>query len=161
MARRTGFTLIEVLIAMAIVLVMAGVVYPVFADFNDSARDAIMATTVRQIRERVIYHTAVADCPMSAEGYPDEVEAIWFPGGRMPVDVWTSRPLNVQTVHGGKDATQPNNLAFIIKKDGTAAGHTAWYNASNGSFCVMVPRLETDEEIQTLFEQINGVKVGG
>ncbi|MHC4766781.1 MAG: type II secretion system protein, partial [Planctomycetota bacterium] len=49
MTKRHGFTLIEVLIAMAIVLVLAGIVYPVVADIGDLARPATMAVTVRQV----------------------------------------------------------------------------------------------------------------
>ena len=53
---RRGFTLIEVLIVMAILLLLAGIVYPLFDRVGDQARPTIMATTVRQVREQIIYH---------------------------------------------------------------------------------------------------------
>jgi prepilin-type N-terminal cleavage/methylation domain-containing protein len=156
MTKRHGFTLIEVLIVMAILLVLAGIVYPLMADVGDLARPATMAATVRQVREKIIYHTGLGDVPMSAEGYPNSVEPAWFTNGRMPVDAWTEAPLSVQVVHGSKDATCPNIESFVIRPDGRPAGHTAWYNAANGSFCVKVPRVGTEDERLALFRRING-----
>jgi prepilin-type N-terminal cleavage/methylation domain-containing protein len=156
MTKRHGFTLMEVLIVMAILLVLAAVVYPLVADVNDLARPATMAATVRQVREKIIYHTGLGDGPMSAEGYPNRVDPAWFTNGKMPVDAWTGWPLSVQVVHGGKDATGPNSESFVVTPNGRPAGHTAWYNAANGSFCVKVPRVGTEEERRALFAQING-----
>jgi prepilin-type N-terminal cleavage/methylation domain-containing protein len=164
MAKRHGFTLIEVLIVLAILLVLAGIAYPMVADIGDLARPATMAGTVRQVREKIIYHTALGDCPISAEGYPASVQPSWFPAGRMPTDVWTEQPLWVQVVHGAKDAIRPNNETFVIKPDGKPAGHTAWYNAANGSFCAKVPKVGTEDEQRQLFRRVNGLRyadVGG
>ncbi|MHC5008164.1 MAG: type II secretion system protein [Planctomycetota bacterium] len=161
MRKRHGFTLIEVFIALAIIVVLSGVVYPLMADVGDLARPASMASTVRQVREKVIYHTVFGDTPMSPEGYPNTIEPAWFATGEMPHDAWTDQPLNVQVVHGPKDATSPNNESFVIKPDGRPAGHTAWYNAANGSFCMMVPRLGTADERQELFHRVNGHRPAG
>ncbi|MHC4775857.1 MAG: prepilin-type N-terminal cleavage/methylation domain-containing protein [Planctomycetota bacterium] len=129
MTKRRGFTLIEVLIAMAIILVLAGIVYPLMAE---------------------------GDTELSSEGYPNRIEPAWFTHG-MPVDAWTKQPLMVQVVHGSKDATSPSNESFVIKPDGRPAGHTAWYNAANGAFCVKVPRVGTKDERLELFSRVNGV----
>lgn len=156
MTKRRGFTLIEVLIAMAIILVLAGIVYPLMADVGDLARPATMAVTVRQVRSKIIHHTGHGDAELSSEGYPNRIEPTWFANG-MPVDAWTNQPLNVQIVHGNKNATCPNNESFVIKPDGRPAGHTAWYNAANGAFCVKVPRVGTKDERLELFSRVNGV----
>ena len=42
-----------------------------------------------------------------------------------------------------------------MKKDGTAAGHTAWYNAANGSFCAKVPKVGTNDKILATFNVVN------
>jgi prepilin-type N-terminal cleavage/methylation domain-containing protein len=161
MRKRRGFTLIEVFIAMAIIMVLSGIVYPLMADVGDLASSASMASTVRQVREKVIYHTVFGDTPMSPEGYPNSVEPAWFATGKMPRDVWTDQPLNVQVVHGPKNATCPSNGSFVIKPDGRPAGHTAWYNAANGSFCVKVPKLGTRDERLELFNRVNGSRPSG
>jgi prepilin-type N-terminal cleavage/methylation domain-containing protein len=161
MRKRRGFTLIEFLIAMAIVLVISGIVYPLVAGVGDLAGPASMASTVRQVREKIIYHTVFGDTPMSPEGYPNSVEPRWFVTGEMPHDVWTDQPLWVQVVHGPKNATCPNNESFVVKPDGRPAGHTAWYNAANGSFCVKVPKKGTEDERLELFDRINGYRPAG
>ena len=161
MRKRHGFTLIEVFIAMAIIMVLAGIVYPLMADVGDLASSASMASTVRQVREKIIYHTMFGDTPLSSAGYPNTIEPAWFATGEMPRDVWTDQPLNVQVVHGGKDATCPSNESFVIKPDGRPAGHTAWYNAANGSFCVKVPKLGTEDERLALFNRVNGYRPAG
>ncbi len=115
-----------------------------------------MSYSVRQIRQQIAFHREARDCPMSEDGYPSSVQSQWFPRGQMPKDPWTYRALNVQIVNGPKTATAPNNISFNIKPDGSAAGHTAWYNRANGSFCVMVPKKGSTADQQELFDQING-----
>ena len=157
MSSRRGFTLIEVLIVVAILLVLAGIVHPLVDRVGDQARPAVMATTVRQVRDQIRYHAGLGDGPMSAEGFPNSIEPAWFTAGMMPEDVWTRRPLSIQVVHGSKDATVPPKVTFVIKPDGRPAGHTAWYNAANGSFCIRVPKLGTPPEQQALFAEVNGL----
>ncbi len=63
--------------------------------------------------------------------------------------------MDVQVVHGPKTATEPPQMSFHQKADGSSAGHDAWYNASNGSFCALVPASGSDAEIRGLFDLIN------
>ncbi|MHC4219552.1 MAG: type II secretion system protein [Planctomycetota bacterium] len=161
MTKRRGFTLIEILIAMAIIAVLAGIVYPLMADVGDLARPASMAASVRHVREKIIYHTVLADGPMSAEGYPNDISASWFNTGQLPRDVWTGQPLKIQVVHGGKNMTRPNIESFVVQPNGQPVGHTAWYNAANGSFCVKVPKVGTEDERTELFKRVNGLSVFG
>ena len=155
MRKRSGYTLIEVLIVMAILGVISGMVYPLVTEVADLASTNTMSATVRQVREKIIYQTALGIGPTSAESYPVEIDPAWFTHHRLPTDVWTNRPLKIQVVNGPKDAAYPNNKTFVLKKDGTAAGHTAWYNAANGSFCAFVPKLgSNDDQIET-FERVN------
>ena len=125
---------------------------------SDQARPAVMASTVRQVREQIVYRAGLGDGPMSAQGFPNGIEPAWFAARGMPQDVWTNQPLNVQVVHGPKDATAPSNETFVIKPDGRPAGHTAWYNAANGSFCVKVPKKGTPQQQQELFARVNGLR---
>ena len=157
MSSRRGLTLIEVLIVMAIIMVLAGIVHPLAHRVSDQARPAIMASTVKQVREQITYHTGLGDVPMSAEGFPNSIEPAWFTAGLMPQDVWTRQPLGVQVVHGSKSATAPAQVTFVIRPDGRPAGHTAWYNAANGAFCARVPKRGTPPEQQALFAEINGL----
>ncbi len=155
MRSRRGFTMIETLIVMAILMVIGALVYPQVSDLTSDVPASSMSATVRQIREQINYHAAVGDVPLSFEGFPSTVEEAWFRRG-LPRDAWTHRPLKIQVVHGPKNAGEPNKKSFNVKPDGTAAGHTAWYNAANGSFCALVPRRGSEDEILDTFNLVNG-----
>ena len=157
MRRRSAFTLIDTLIAMSIMSILAAIVYPQMADATDLSADTGMEMVVTQIRKMITYHAAIRDVPVSTEGFPNQIAPSWFRLGRLPADGWTRSTLRIQTVHGGKDAKYPNKKSFVVRPDGLPAGNTAWYNASNGSFCVYVPKIGTDAEIEAAFNAVNGV----
>ncbi len=156
MRSRTGFTLIELLIVMAILLILSAIAYPKVAGLKDDAQGTVLATTVHQVRRQIQLHTSIADVALSREGYPDEVDPAWFPGRNLPRDPWTYGEFKIQIVAGPKDATEPNNKTFKIKNDGGITGHTAWYNKSNGAFCVKVPDRGSEADINAMFRLING-----
>ena len=139
---------------MVILMILAGIVVPAIGGLGDGTEATVMATTVRQVRERIEYQSAV-----SVNGRPGTVDPRWFDNGRLPQHAWTRRPLKIQVVNGPKTATFPNNKTCVIKPDGTAAGHTAWYNAANGSFCVLVPKTGDAQEDLQLFAAVNGFEL--
>ncbi|MHC4429314.1 MAG: type II secretion system protein [Planctomycetota bacterium] len=155
MRQRSAFTFIEVMITLAIVGILVGIFYPMIVDLEDVSQARVMQTTVRHIREKIEFHTALHDGPVSPEGFPTAVNAQWFPTGHVPLHAWTGQPMDVQIVHGPKTATEPNHKSFNHKADGSSAGHDAWYNASNGSFCALVPVKGSDAEVRGMFDLIN------
>ena len=155
MRNRAGFTLIEVLIVMSIMLVLSAVIYPKVMDLKVDTEGRTMAVSARQVREQIRLHTSLADCQFSFEGFPKEIDPTWFPGRRLPRDLWTFREFKVQVVAGPKDATEPNHKTFNLKPDGTASGHTAWYNKSNGAFCIKVPDRGSEDRINEMFQLAN------
>ena len=156
MRRRRGITLIELLIVMAILAILAAIVQPMILDATGDVESITMAATVRAVRQRIEIHGSSGDTSLSIEGYPNQIVSNWFPRGVLPRDAWTRRPLFIQVVHGPKQATEPNSKTFNVRPDGQAAGHTAWYNAANGSFCVKVPNRGSEDDIQELFHLVNG-----
>jgi type II secretory pathway pseudopilin PulG len=160
MSSRHGLTLVEVLTVVVIIMILAGIVHPILHRLGNQASPTVMAATVRQVREQIAYHTGSGDVPLSNEGYPNAIDPAWFAAGRMPEDAWTGQPLGVQVVHGSKTATAPAQIFFVITTNGRPAGHTAWYNASNGSFCVRVPKKGTPQQRRELFDLINGPNGG-
>lgn len=155
MRSRRGFTLIEVLIVMAMLSILAALVYPAYTDVTVDAERAVVRVMVRNIREKIQFHESIGDVDLLRDGDSDDVFRRWFPGGRLPTNPWTSSVLKIQTVHGPKDATEPNHKTFQINSHGEVSGHTAWYNMANGSFCVMVPDRGSEQEILELFRSIN------
>ncbi len=157
MRSRAGFTLIEILIAMAIVVILSAIAYPKFVGLQSDAQGSMLATTVHRVRQKIQLHMSIADVALSPEGYPDEVDPAWFHGRRLPKDPWTYSQFKIQVVAGPKDASEPNHKTFKLKKDGSFTGHTAWYNKSNGAFCVKVPDKGSEDDILDMFRLINGL----
>ena len=157
MRQRSAFTFIEVMIVVAILAILAGIVYPMVIGLGDAASATVMKATVRHIRQKIALHSALGDVPMTREGFPKDIHPDWFNSGHIPLHAWTGRPMKLQVVNGGKTAPEPNNQSYIVQPDGDAAGHTAWYNASNGSFCALVPKIGTAAEIRGLFNLVNSI----
>jgi len=156
MCSRRGFTLIELLIVIAILAILAAIVYPLIVDATGDVESVTMAATVRTVRQTIEVHGFSGDTPLSVEGYPNQVDPDWFPRRALPRDVWTHRPLFIQVVHRPKQVTEPNHKTFNLRTDGLPAGHTAWYNAANGSFCAKVPKRGSEDDILEMFRRING-----
>ncbi len=156
MRKRSAFTIIEILIVSAILLVLAGIVYPLVAELPRNAQTVTMTGVVRLIRQKILYHAAVADVPLSREGYPSTIDPAWFGNGLLPQNVWTKRPLKIQTVHGSKDRMVPNHKTFKLPRSNGVGQHTAWYNAATGAFVALVPKIGSEADMRGMFNLVNG-----
>ena len=156
MRKRSAFTIIEILIVSAILIVIAGIAYPLVAEIPRNVQTATMTGVVRLIRQKILYHAAVGDVPLSKEGYPKTIEPEWFRNGLIPQDVWTRRPLRIQTVHGAKDQTIPTDKTFKFLPSNGVGKHTAWYNAATGAFVALVPNIGAEAEMREMFNLVNG-----
>lgn len=156
MRKRSAFTIIEILIVSAILLVLAGIVYPLLAELPRNAQTVTMTGVVRLIRQKILYHAAVADVPLSREGYPNTIDPAWFGNGLLPQNVWTKRPLKIQTVHGSKDRMVPNHKTFKLPRSNGVGQHTAWYNAATGAFVALVPKIGSEADMRGMFNLVNG-----
>ncbi len=156
MRKRSAFTIIEILIVSAILVVIAGIAYPLVAGIPRNVQTVTMTGVVRLIRQKILYHAAVGDVPLSMEGYPNTIDPEWFRNGLIPRDVWTKRPLKIQTVHGSKDRTVPNHKTFKLPHSNGVGEHTAWYNAATGAFVALVPKIGSDADMREMFNLVNG-----
>lgn len=150
MSNRSAFTLIDTLIALVITAILATMVIPRARDFTGLGESAAMAATVNQVRSAIRFHAAIGDVELSTEGFPKEIHESWF-RGQLPSSHWTGEPFKIQTVHGPKERRSPNKKTY----DPGSGAPTAWYNASNGSFCAYVPKGAVLNE-DALFEAVNG-----
>ncbi len=155
MRKRSAFTIIEILIVSAILVVIAGIAYPLVAGIPRNVQTVTMSSVVRLIRQKILYHAAVGDVPLSMEGYPNTIDPEWFTNG-LPQDVWTKRPMKIQTVHGAKDQTIPMDKTFKLPKSNGVGEHTAWYNAATGAFVALVPKIGSEADMREMFNLVNG-----
>jgi general secretion pathway protein G len=151
-ARRRAFTLVEILIVLVILGILASIVIPRFVESNQLTRESMMATTARYVRQMVQYHRQAADVDLSDAGYPAEIEAAWFRGSILPTHAWTDRPMIIDVESGGADDIYPGDKTFDPSVLGAS---NAWYNTTNGAFCVLVPNLASDDETLKAFNAAN------
>ena len=156
MRKRSAFTIIEILIVSAILVVIAGIAYPLVAGIPRNVQTVTMTGVVRLIRQKILYHAAVGDVPLSKEGYPNTIDPGWFTNGLIPQDVWTRRPLKIQTVHGAKDQTIPRDKTFKLPSSNGVGELTAWYNAATGAFVARVPKIGSEADMREMFNLVNG-----
>lgn len=157
MPKRLGFTLFEVLGVVVILGILGGIAYPQFAGIGKLSRPLTMAATVKQIREMIAYHAALGDVPASIGGYPLDLDRRWFPLEQWPRHTWTQQPLNIEIVDGDWDEVYPEAMHFDVDEPRALS---AWYNATNGEFCVLVPDYGTSKEIEEMFHLVNGTNTG-
>jgi len=82
MARTQGFTLIELLIVIAIIAILAAILFPVFARAREKARQASCASNEKQIGIAMLMYSDDYDGMMPVNSqYADEVPDFAGPGG--------------------------------------------------------------------------------
>lgn len=159
--RFPGFTLIELLVVLAIISVLAAILFPVFARARENARRASCMSNLKQIGLGVM---------MYAQDYDEKYPLNWH--GNDPEDVNTdlSKPSGVFLVNGGHYVTYMDfifpyvkNLQLFVcpsaRSDATVpsygyssvfSGGGYWYNAGNdGLYLASVTR---PSEIVMIFD---------
>lgn len=149
---RRAFTLVELLIIFAILAIMAAIVVPRYTNATDVSRTATMASNVRLVRGFIAMHAIQANYELSEEGFPTQIHADWFPQNQLPEHAWTGLPMIVNAVDGNVDAVFPGSKIYDTSVAGAA---NAWYNTSNGAFCVRVPPQATDAATVEMFNRAN------
>lgn len=78
--RRTGFTLIELLIVIAIIAILAAILFPVFAQAREKARQTTCLSNMRQAGLGVLMYTQDYDetLPFAASNPPDLPLVMWY-----------------------------------------------------------------------------------
>ncbi len=155
---RRAFTLIELLIVVAFLAIMAAVVMPRYTNATDISRATTMANNVRLVRGFIATHAAQASIPLSPEGFPQEIHADWFPRDVLPKHAWTDSPMIVEIVNADADVIYPASKVF---DPANPAAANAWYNTSNGAFCVRIPVQTTDAATVEKFNSANSSAVVG
>jgi prepilin-type N-terminal cleavage/methylation domain-containing protein len=109
MSRRCGFTLIELLVVVAVIALLAGLLFPVFAQAREKARQVSCLSNCRQIAQAVLLYVQDYD-----ETYPGGgqrgAQALYVPG---PEGRWDYMPV-VRPRLGRTDNVAPQTVAFLL-----------------------------------------------
>ena len=152
--RRRGLTLIELLLVLAILAILAALTFPMLNNTTDMARIEASATNVNQIRNFILHHAGMHDVPLSAGGFPAAIDGNWFTSGVLPNHSWSDRPMIIEVVNAADTIVFPAVKTYNPTVPGDP---NAWYNATNGAFCVRVPPMASDALTLEVFNESNKV----
>lgn len=147
-----AFTLIELLIIVAMLGILAAIVIPYYGESTDVARTEALATNLSHIRSQIVRYSSDSATVQSAGGYPAAIAGSWFRSGQLPDHAWSDRAMVVQTVNGPANHYLPATKTFDPMVVGAAS---VWYNNLNGAFCALVPAQATDGDTLALFNAVN------
>jgi prepilin-type N-terminal cleavage/methylation domain-containing protein/prepilin-type processing-associated H-X9-DG protein len=89
-----GFTLVELLVVIALIVIVAALLFPVFAQARESARNTRCLSNLRQIAMAVMMYAADHDerLPVDLTGVRDAPAAVpcspWNPDRRIEAQIW-------------------------------------------------------------------------
>lgn len=96
MMRRRGFTLIEIVIVLGIVMILAALLFPVFNSVRSKARQATCASNLRQIGLGVMMYAQDSDGRYPRGGDPTDINTDAWQGafnGEFAADAKALKPL--------------------------------------------------------------------
>jgi len=125
------------------------------ASSNDGVKS--MQSALWQVRNRVELNRFSALIRTNDEGWPMAISPEWFLGDHLPPHPLTDHELVVETTEAGHGAHYPIEKSF---DPNDLDARTLWYNRSNGSIAIRVPRIGTDAEILSAFNAVNGSNLG-
>lgn len=150
--RRGGFTLVEVLIVVAIIAILAATVIAEFHSLLGMGKAEAMSATVTHIRQMVELKAAKREEPLAPSGFPALIDPDWFQMGHLPYHTWTGDPMIVENVDADADQVYPAIKTFDTQAPGA---ENAWYNRTNGVFCVRVGHTGNDAKDLEAFNTAN------
>lgn len=134
--RRNAFTLIELLIVIAIIAILAAILFPVFASAREKARQTTCASNEKQLGLAIIQYTQDYD-----ETYPIAVDVNW----NTPTTSW---PLEILPY------IKSYNVFF--DQDDSSSNQAGWYGTyiSYGvnSFCQQTSQGNVFQGLMPFFE---------
>lgn len=123
--KRSGFTLIEIMIVIVILGILASTVLPQFSKSQESAQEAALITSLNMVRSQIQLYKLQHGGALPTTGIVAELTATTTYGGV------TYGPYIL-----GQFPANPLRLNYrTVKTSGTADDSTGWlYNPSTGAF---------------------------
>ena len=147
-----AFSLIELLIIIAMLGILSAIVMPYYTDNSDMARTEALATNVAHVRSLIVQHSNDPDTPLAPSGFPASIQNSWFRSGSPPYHAWTGQPLIIEVDDASPSVFYPAVKTYDLNNP---LAPTAWYNTTNGAFCARVPPMATNARTLEIFNGVN------
>ncbi len=131
--RRTGFTLFELLVVMAVIAILAAILFPVFARAREQARKASCASNLRQLG-------------MATQLYVQDYDGHYFQHWFLSPIFWFGRldgSTTPATVHRQEGLLYPYMRNFQLALCPSFSGRTVYANGATGGYGYNVAYLTT------------------
>jgi prepilin-type N-terminal cleavage/methylation domain-containing protein len=124
---RRGFSLVELVVLLAVLGLLATIAQPNFADAQDRARNAAMAANVRQTgvaleqyasERRGRYPASIVE-PAFLNGH-------YLPGDHLPIAPWYQRPQVEAVQYAAPYDFDPDDWPFILYAASMGGGPQGW-----------------------------------
>lgn len=148
---------LESLVVVAVLGVVAWTAFPRLSLGSSRDEAKQMQSTLWQVRNRVELNRFSNLVRTNDEGWPMAISPEWFKAERLPPHPITDRELVVETTDAGHAMHYPIEKTFDANDPDA---RTLWYNRTNGSIAIRVPRAGTDAEMLAAFNAVNGTRLG-
>jgi len=145
---RTGMTLVEVLIVAVILVILALIVVPQYADASMDTKIAAAQEILHSVQVQIAAYYATNG------SYPAVIEESWFAGGSLPDNPFDpDHPIGIRYTATGNPLKRHPGTKYV------KATGSFWYNPDNGCFRAYVQRLSSNAETLALYNEVNGCRL--
>ncbi|MEM9295865.1 MAG: type II secretion system protein [Planctomycetota bacterium] len=139
---RRAFTLIEMVIVIAVLGIIAAIVIPRFGMAQDESTHTAAEQSVSAVQRKLLEQYG------STNEWPATIDPNWFTPAGLPENPYLGEvaPLVVQNISGKRE---------LDNKHTNNGGIIWWYNRDNGTFHTRVPWQGSDEATLALYNRVN------
>lgn len=141
-----GFTLVEMLVVIAILALVSALVVPQFASASGDAQISSAASTVRRVQEQIEVFRATQG------QYPAVIAPSWFAGDALPRNPFAPE-VQDSVYYDSSNSTTKTHPTIKDLRDESIKVY--WYNPLNGRFRARVTHMSSDEESLDLYNQVH------
>lgn len=139
-----GFTLVEIMIVVAVLGILAAIVVPMYQNHASKAESAALQTNINAMQQKI------TSLQSETGEWPTAIDGAWFSGGAVP-----SHPQN-KVAAPAVQAVDGSTLAHPLQKVLTAgSGGAYWYNNSAGVVRARVTDQGSEAATLEFYNEVN------